>query len=435
MNTDDSDVRTLLRRTAEGVGSPPDFLADVRRSGRRRLARRRFLTGACLTVAATATTGAVLRPGGGGDGADVADTATPFFDQPTRGDLATDKSYLDSVRTAWSAQMRRTDSRTRGEAHVVWAGTTPAGPAAFAIQRIYDSTEDLRQRCVALIGFLRPTARGPEVMTLQGLVAVDDPSFEYDEAALVGADRDVLVVLDRGRPVEFSPELRYAPDGRCLRTYRRVEFNDGAAVLPITPQRTKVTVALRRLDARDRPVPITGTSEVLFPGGRDRAKTPHHTHTLPGAQAAWGSDPKVGVDLAVFRTGALAAYTDRGGWHNAGRDPGLTLYGATPDGRRLYVTTLQFDDDRARAIALLARGDTMFEAVASMFVNWSDPLPVRLRLPAGQGTVVAAEGSSLSYRSGPTGWRDAGRDAALLPATATHVRVTPKTGAAVDVTL
>lgn len=434
MNTDDSDVRTLLRRTAESVESPPGLLADVRRTGRRRLARRRFLTGAGLTVAAAATTGAVLRPGGGTD-ADVADTATPFFERPTRGDLATDMSYLDSVRTAWSARMRRSDLPGRGEPHVVWAGTTPAGPAAFAVQRVHDSTADPRKRCVAVMGFLRPTARGPEVMVLQGLVAVDDPSFEYDEAAFIGPDRDVLVVLDRERPVEFSPELRYAPDGRCLRTFRRVEFDDGAAVFRVPPQRTKVTVALRRLDIRDRPVSISGTSEVLIPGVRDRTQAPHHTHTLPGAEAIWVGDPRRTAEQFAYRTGALSAYTDPGGWHTAGPDPSLALFGATPDGRRLFVTTIQLDDDPARAVALLARGDTPFEVVASTMFSWSDPLPVRLRLPAGQGTVVAAEGAALSYRSARTGWRDAGRDAALLPATATHVRVTPKTGPAVDLAL
>jgi hypothetical protein len=438
VNTDDSDMRTLLRRTAADVESPPGFLADVRRSGRRRLARRRLLTGAGLAVAATATGGAVLRSGGGGNvDTDVADSATPFFGLPTRGDLAADRSFLDSVRRVWSARMRGADLPGRGVPHVVWAGSTPAGPAAFVIQRTHDTNPDPRQRCAAYMGFLRPTSRGLEVMGFQGLVAVDDPSYEYDEAALIGADRDVLVVLDRGRPVEFSPELSYAADGRCVRTFRRVEFDDGAAVLPIPPQRTKITVALRRLDVRDRGVSISGTSEVLFPGGRDRAQTPpHHTHTLPGAERVWGGDPQGTVTALAFKSGALTEYTDLGGLHTAGREPGLTLYGATADGRLLFVTTFQFDDDPARAVALLARRDAEFAVVAGGFVTWSDPLPMRLRLPDGQGTVVAAEGAALSYRSGPAdGWRDAGRDAALLPLAATQVRVTPKSGAAVEVSL
>ncbi|MDO3700951.1 hypothetical protein Q3W71_04560 [Micromonospora sp. C28SCA-DRY-2] len=106
----------------------------------------------------------------------------------------------------------------------------------------------------------------------------------------------------------------------------------------------------------------------------------------------------------------------------------LTVYGATPDGRRLLLRTIQYDDDPARVIALLARGDAPFQAAASGFADWTAPLPVRLRLPDGQGILIAAEGAALSYRVGAGRWQDAGRNAALLPAGATEVRVTAPDG-------
>ncbi|BCB83233.1 hypothetical protein [Phytohabitans suffuscus] len=56
--------------------------------------------------------------------------------------------------------------------------------------------------------------------------------------------------------------------------------------------------------------------------------------------------------------------------------------------------------------------------------------PRRLRLPAGQGTLVAAPHAALQHRAGGGRWHDAGRNAALLPATATEVRVTPAAGPA-----
>ncbi|MGR6322486.1 hypothetical protein Q2K19_13175 [Micromonospora soli] len=51
-------------------------------------------------------------------------------------------------------------------------------------------------------------------------------------------------------------------------------------------------------------------------------------------------------------------------------------------------------------------------------------MPVRLQLPDNQGVLVAAEGAALSYRIGDGQWQDAGRNAALLPANITDVRVT-----------
>lgn len=95
--------------------------------------------------------------------------------------------------------------------------------------------------------------------------------------------------------------------------------------------------------------------------------------------------------------------------------------------------TIQYDDDPARAIALLARGDAPFQPAASGFIDWKASLPVRLRLPDGQGVLVAAEGAALSYRVGAGRWQDAGSGAALLPADATEVRVTAAGGTAITV--
>jgi hypothetical protein len=97
------------------------------------------------------------------------------------------------------------------------------------------------------------------------------------------------------------------------------------------------------------------------------------------------------------------------------------------------VETVQYDDDPSRVIALLARPYLPFEAVASTTADWSASLPVRLRLPDDQGVLVAAEGSALSYRVGDGQWQDAGRDAALLPATATDVQVTDANGTVTSV--
>jgi hypothetical protein len=428
VNTDDGDLRTLLRRTAAEVESPAGFLEEVRRAGRRQLARRRILACGGLACVAVVTAGGAFRAGR--DEEEPADLATPYFDQPTRGDLSRDRSYLDSVRRAWRASMDGFEADMRGQPHIVWAGMTPAGPAAYVIQRLAYYRADPGERVLAVMSFVRSGPRGPEIVGRYALSETPPHWLEDPRAMLLGADRSVLLVLDRGHPVEYSVEYRYAPDGKVLRSFRPVPFADGAAVLRVPAQSDKVTVALR--DGRGDPLAITGTDHIL----RRDGLPPRRTHTLPGADAVWGGDLPLAVHQFVTGPGALSEYDDPGGTHGNDGSSELALYGATPDGRRLYVTTLQFDDDPARAVALLARGETPFTAVTSGFVDWTDPLPVRLRLSGGQGTVVvAAQGAALSYRSGTAGWRDAGRDAALLPPEATEVRVTPKGGAAAELRL
>ncbi|MFU8875000.1 hypothetical protein [Micromonospora sp. SL4-19] len=96
----------------------------------------------------------------------------------------------------------------------------------------------------------------------------------------------------------------------------------------------------------------------------------------------------------------LDAYYDVGGFHANHGSPLLHIKGATPDGRRLLLQTIQYDDDPSRVVALLARDGDPFTVAASGFADWKDPLPVRLRLPDEQGILVAAEGATLSYRIG-----------------------------------
>lgn len=433
MSINESDVRDVLHRVTDDLAGPPTLLADVRRGGRRRLLRRRaVLAAACAALVAVPVGGAVRLADNGASEVAV-EVASPLFDGPTRGDLAGDQEYLRQVRVAWRQRTEGTEFAAGSEPHVVWAGNTPAGPAAYVAQRATVTRmapEPGDDRLIGYAAFVEPTGGGPRVMTVGG---VNDSTAGNSAAVLLGARRDVLVVLDAGYPVEFSPTFRYAPDGRVERTFQRVMFRDGAAVLPVPPQRDRVTFALVGVPfSTATAVDVTNTDEILFPGGTDDPQPRWVFHTLPRAEQVWGGDPAEIVKGSQWRE-ALAAYEDRGGIHRSGDAPLLVVHGATPDGRRLLLRTIQFDDDPARAIALLARGDAPFQAAASGFIDSAAPLPVRLRLPDGQGILVAAEGAALSYRVGGGRWQDAGRDAALLPANATEVRVTADDGQAATV--
>ncbi|MGC4811126.1 hypothetical protein ACLQ29_11425 [Micromonospora sp. DT228] len=408
MTMNDSEVREILRRATDDLAVPAGLLGAVRRGGQRRAVRRRaVLAAVCVAVVALPVAGGLrLADDGGG-----APAAVPLFHEPTRGDLAADDGYLRQVREAWERQLKQMGEGMRGEPHVVWAGNTPAGPAAYVAG---DTTNDRS------VGFVEPTADGPRVETLTRL---DDSGTDgLEQAALLGSQRDVLLVLDFGQQVEFSADLRYLPDGRVERTFTPVAFQDGAAVLSVAPQRTKLTVALARTPvSRANAIHIYNTQLILTPDNQDRPASPLFRHTLPGTQQVWGGDPA--AEQVSASAEALTGYLDPVGIHTHNGSPRLSVYGATPDGRRLLVETIQYDDDPTRAIALLAGKDLPFEAVASTTADWLAPLPVRLRLPDNQGIFVAAEGSALSYRVGDGQWQDAGRDAALLPAAATDVRV------------
>lgn len=418
MTTNDSDVREILHRATDDLVSPPGLLGDVRRGGRRRVVRRRaVLAAVCAAVVAVPMAGGLQLAGDAGE----APAAAPLLDEPTRGDLATDDGYLRQVREAWQRQMKQVGDLARGEPHVVWAGVTPAGPAAYVAQRTAHGTT---------VGFVEPTADGPRVGTRTQVTDIRTDGFE--QAALLGSQRDVLLVLDFGQPVKFSAELRYKPDGKVERTFTPVVFRDGAAVLSVPPQRTKLTVALSGTPVgRENMIHIDSTRLILFPDGKDRPAPPLVRHTLPGAEQVWSTDPAAQNFSAPAE--ALAEYIDPVGAHTHNGSPRLSVYGATPDGRRLLVETIQYDDDPSRVIALLARKYFPFEAVGSTTADWTAPLPVRLRLPDNQGILVAAEGSALSYRIGEGQWQDAGRNAALLPATATDVRVTGANGTTTSV--
>ncbi|MFG1775962.1 hypothetical protein ACGFIG_05975 [Micromonospora sp. NPDC049048] len=423
MTIEESDVQGVLRRVTDDLVNPPTLLEDVRRGGRRRLRRRRaVLAVVCAAVVAVPVGGALHLA----DDRAAVKVASPLFDEPTRGDLAGDGGYLRQVRQAWRDGARDAGSGVEGDPHVVWAGNTPAGPAAYVAQRttVTPEVSPAGDRMIGYAAFVEPTAEGPRVMKWE---TVTDTNDGNSSAVLLGPRRDVLVVLDAGHQVEFSPTFRYAADGRIERTFLPVVFRDGAAVLSVPPQRDRVTVALVRTAASATTiVHVANAAHLLF---ADRKATPQPrsvTYTLPGAERVWGDTPAAQVGN-VYEN-ALAAYVDHGGMHRAGASPHLIVYGATPDGRQLLLESVQYDDDPARAIALLAHAGAPFRPVASGFIDWNAPLPVRLRLPDGQGVLVAAEGAALSYRVGAGEWHDAGRGAALLPADATEVRVTATGG-------
>jgi len=417
----DTQVRHALERATSHLSPPPDLLDRVRAGGRRRVVRRRTVLagGLAVAVAGSAAGGwAITRPGGGGE-----PVASPLLDGPTRGDLRGDAAYLSQV----TARMRAVVGRHApvvGPPHVVWAGSTPAGPVALVTQRLRRQVvSEVGQIQYGMMAFVQPTGTGPRITSVETMVTetVNSP------AVLVGPERDVLVVLDDGRRVQLSRDFAYTADGKVRRTFAPLSFAaDGAAVVRLAPQQDRIRIALKPGTAGADPnVGLANLSELMNHAEpvwftlnvRNGIAGPIASTAAPGAPG-W-------PDLSG------ADYGDQWGIHRFPRRPAWYVYGTTPGGHRFVVQTLVQDDERVRLFRLETGGKPHFLG----FADPAGPLPIQVRLPEKQGVLVATERSTLRYRTSSGSWLPVTGHAAVLPAAATEVEVTPPGGRPATVVL
>ncbi|WP_433292809.1 hypothetical protein ACQP2F_28985 [Actinoplanes sp. CA-030573] len=379
----DTDIHVALERATEHLSPPPDLLERVRAGGRRRVVRRRAVLFGGLG-AAVAAAGSPLALGRG-RGGEVADPVT-------RGDLAGDRQFLQEARAAWS---RGADAfETRSRPHVLWAGTTPAGPAALISQRatVETAPQDL-------LGWVEPVAGGGLRGT--GSVRLMPPGKVEPGAILIGERRDVLVVADLGQPVDLSADYSFDEDGKVRRTYSRVSSGaDWVFVRRVAPQAENVRIAMIRAGLGEG-IPLDNFGDVVHektnqvPELLDRR--------LPGATGPWEM-PGGYDDLFGYH-----AQTGLGAWQ---------ISGATPDGRQFTVRTLPLEDT-VRAFWFLGGPEPHYAGLMRDGV-------VRVRLPGQQGVVVAVLNATLRYRTRGA-WIPVS-DVALLPDAATELEVRPRGG-------
>ncbi|KXK61968.1 hypothetical protein AWW66_11045 [Micromonospora rosaria] len=424
-------LRRALAVAAQEVRPTPDLLHRVRRGGRRRVRRRRLLAGALAALLlAGGATGVVHlhRPPAVAPLTGVADL---LLDQPTRGDLADDRDWLDEVLATY--ERTRDDSpvhglgltdRPAGEPHVTWAGTTPAGPAAAVVQRMWSRHD----RPSAFIRFIGTDAAGqPESLGSDVFGPPQEPFGWASRAFLTGPDRDVLVVLDVGDEVEWSPQRVYHTDGYTRTDWRPVRFADGAGVVRVPPQRDRYAVAIR-----------DGSGTYLTIGNlTDPEVVPHD----PGLN--WRTPPSAGSQPARFPVEPHGARLDQESHNltcgNLGRgDRPFNLasatdwmaYGRTPAGELFVATDLKVGGDPVRTVVCIQPVDASTHPadgeVIQVYGDEVDPtavLPVRVRLPGDRGWLVARKDAALSYLDDDGRWQPAGRHAALLPPGASRARV------------
>ncbi|MFD2763349.1 hypothetical protein [Micromonospora eburnea] len=420
-------VRRALAVTADEVHPPADLVDRARRGGRRRVRRRRVLTGALAVLLLAGLAGAV-QLGRAPAPAEVADVPELLLDQPTRGDLAHDRAYLDRVLATY--EQTRDDSPLRGlirspagQPRVTWAGTTPAGPAAAVVQRMRVDGGKLS----VFIGFIgtdsagRPEPVGADIFTLDF----------GSRAFLTGPDRSVLVVLDVGDDVEWSGERTYLADRVTRTDWRPVTFADGAAVVRVPPQRDRYSVAVR--DGSGTYLRIGNlTDPTVIPNDPGLGWRTPAGGGRPGDEAALFPVAPQGAGLDLESVRMLLGKGDNGGEHEtASPATGFDwkAYGRTGRGELFVAADIRFGGDPTRTVVYIEPLDSThprFGPVIRVYGDEVDPnatLPVALRLPGERGWLVARKNATLSYLDEQGRWRPAGRNAALLPAVTTRVRV------------
>jgi hypothetical protein len=128
-------------------------------------------------------------------------------------------------------------------------------------------------------------------------------------AALLGPDRNVLMVLDDGRGIRYSPAVAYTELGKISRTFTPLDFrtHDGVAFQATAQSRTLVRVALRAdvPDSQgDRSVGLVNLSRLVedagrgapLAGGSRRVRLLAGAAPAPAANDPWDPTGRDGYD-------------------------------------------------------------------------------------------------------------------------------------------
>ncbi|MEV4410241.1 hypothetical protein AB0J66_49450, partial [Actinoplanes sp. NPDC049598] len=352
-----------------------------------------FGIGGGLAVGAAGVAGAVVA----GRGRDL-----PVI---TRGDLAGNTELLKRIRKTWQ------EMAGPGDARILWAGSTPAGPVALVAQEMQPSFDAL--------GFV--DSDGDQLRTTGSSFHVPYGTVPPG-AMLAGPDRDVLVVTTAGRRVEFSPGYRFDAAGHVQRTFTELTADENDMVVHrFTPSDGVVRIALREPAGE---IPLANLHSVVDTAAADNQIPERINRDLPGWERA-GRATVDGWDIVT-----MPAYGDPYGYHVWTGPTEWHLRAATPDGRRLVVQTVALDGT-ARVFWMHGQPTPHYLGLLEDGLSTETPAGVTVlhaRLPEKLGVAVAALDCTFRYRTRSVDWLPVSGPAALLPDAAAELEVNPARG-------
>jgi len=435
---DTKELAAALRGATEAVDTRSGFIGDVLNGARRRQVRRR--NGAALVIAA------VVGVAGFGVGATFRNLSNPPVEvadsrllEPTKGDLAGDRERLEVAATAWqdatttSWKYDRAVGELRGKPHVYWAGTTQEGPAAVVMQeaKITD-TPGWR----TLIGLVATDPADGKTKVVGSPMALRDLA----DAFQFGPNDRTLLVVTRDTPVFVSVGVSWSPDGLVVRQWERLTVTDGVGVLTrhggTGPNEVRLVTSAGSptvTKAAGELYPVVASAYVASGGRTDRPTTSSpSTGLLPWEgtgnrrlQMEIGAppEPPLPADVVPSVVSALKS----GGVLDVGTASTIanwSVVGGLPDGRSVVVVEFKEEARPSRIAVVLYGADGKVERTSSKPTDLTSALPVMIRMPDGQGWVVAAWRATLKYRTEVGGaWQTVSDNAALLPDDAVQVEV------------
>lgn len=441
MSVNTEDLTRALRDATDDIEPRAGFTTDVLRGGKRRQFRRRMAVTGTLAFVMAAGVVVSVAPWDPTPPGLTAAAPSPLLTAATRGDLAGDTDYLRDARTAFTKGMAASPGADQpgntliGEPRVYWAGNTPAGKVAIVVRQresekgiahYADGTAvDLSTVQRVVIGLVI----GDQATLVNSAPASGDAMTLERTAFLFGPSDRYAIAFSGGAPLHASPEWKVGEDGRGARTWTAMTDLDGISFLAFPGAVRGGDVRVVRAkdpEKADNEQAMHVLPASLYHEGTDRQSKPIPRRTMDWPQnqplraggtktAPLTDDLDVGSELRAAGYGDPLARVGVIGFEviadlPGGRSVVGVEYVPNDTGSRLYLGYR----DAAGKVTKWAYGGPL---------NSAKPLPVTVKLENGQGTLVAASGANLRYRTDGD-WISAGKDAALLPTNATQVEVT-----------
>ncbi|MCP3803070.1 hypothetical protein NLX83_27720 [Allokutzneria sp. A3M-2-11 16] len=488
MNTESDALGRVLHAAVSDVDTPLGFAEAALRKGKQRRKRvRAAMVGTALAI--TAMVGGLVSsvPVWLADSENVTPASDPRLGRPTGGDLAGDAELLSQSRILWNRELKALLDRllsnapagcwdALGEPHVYWSGRTGAGPASVVMQAIRTTDScfaHIARGEFTAVGLIGTDSTGKGVHLLG--VTLKGAANSEEEVFLFGPDDNTVVALQESGARYYSRRAEVQADGKVTRDWHALSYRDGVATVVIPPaeprpQPQNDPAFAKRTQAQpgatvppeDRVRPfstarsrgmVTGHGNVGYFGwlnlqghlGGPRLEFAERLRRFNDVLDRMGYSDPAFRGAARARPGELTlipmAPAGRQGESPStlqGVTPGLAggwhVTAVLPDGRTVIVGEEPINNS-VHTYAVLWRGDVVDQVIHGAPAERDPVLPVNIRMPDGQGWIVARQGAKLKWRSTTGVWTDLPGDAALLPADAEMVNVTAPGIPSTNVTL